>query len=557
MSLRLGLLLNQKMKQELKLTPQLQQAIRLLQLSRMDLIEEIQQELMSNPLLEERAVSDESKLDTRSEDIDQHDPHRGETQSNIDESADESLMRESQELHNEIDWAQYIEDESNRAPELGTQRLHDDHDHISPETHYSVGDSLQEHLSWQLQMSMLDERERIIAQQIIECINDKGYLRDTSLTDIIHTLNEESVKTWQKYLDDLDENKQALAQKELVYLSDEVFTLEEVAHHLEELNPKTSNLESVLMIIKEEVTVEEVEEILLEVQKFDPIGIAARNLTECLKIQAEFYQLSPLAYKIIDEHLKDLERKRFSHIARALSIQIERVYEITQEIQALDPRPGHKFSNELPRYVTPDVYVDYQDGIYKVRSNDEGVPRLYINSYYHGLLKDPKNMEAKQYVTQKLNAAHWLIRSLEQRKQTIVRVMESVLKFQYEFFEHGSEYLKPLILKQIADEVDLHESTISRATSGKYVYTPRGLFELKYFFNSGIQSTGAGEDLASQAVKIKIKKLIANEDSTRPLSDQKIVNLLREDGVDIARRTVAKYRESMGIFSSSQRKQHF
>ena len=207
-------------------------------------------------------------------------------------------------------------------------------------------------------------------------------------------------------------------------------------------------------------------------------------------------------------------------------------------------------------YVTPDVYVDLLDGEYKVRVNDYGLPRLKVNRFYREMLRKSSDKEGEKYVVERLKAAEWFVKSLEQRKQTIVRVMECILEIQKEFFLHGSEYLKPLVLRQIAERLELHESTISRVTSNKYVYTPRGLYELKFFFNSKIQGGDGAEDLAGQAVKMKIKRLIAEDNPRKPLSDQKLVKLLSEDGVTIARRTVAKYRESMGIGSSSQRRSH-
>jgi RNA polymerase sigma-54 factor len=308
--------------------------------------------------------------------------------------------------------------------------------------------------------------------------------------------------------------------------------------------------------LKLNVTAEQAQEGLCALQALDPIGVGARDLRECLLLQAQFYELGPLFEAVVSEHLHDIERRRYPQIAKAQGVSVEEIYEVTRRLQQLTPHPGSAFSSESPIYVVPDLSVTFEDGAYVVRTNDEGVPRLKINSYYRRLLRQTQDQEAKQYVTERLNAAQALIKSVSQRKQTIVRVMESIIRHQEPFFREGPEHLKPLILKTIADDLELHESTISRVTSNKYVQTPRGLFDLKFFFNSMIQSD-EGSDLASEAVKTKIRKLISEENPRKPYSDQQLATLLAEEGLKIARRTVAKYRESMHILSSAQRKQHF
>jgi RNA polymerase sigma-54 factor len=498
MGLNLGLFLSQKMKQELKMTPQLQQAIRLLQLSRLDLLAEVQKELMENPCLEEhdgdQGESDYGLNEDRSDSSLNEGMSAGADESLGQSVGDLDSVEGAHEAREAMDWEAYINADDQRRPELGTQRLYDDSEQPSIEATHASSESLFDHLLWQLQMSTLDETQRRLALNLIGNIDDQGYFRGVTLEELSQT---------------------------------------------------------------HECSLEYVENILREVQQFDPVGVGARDLTECLLIQATVYDLSDLAIKVISEHLTDLEHRRFQQIARQLKVSLESIYLAAQSIRLLDPRPGRRFSNEHPRYVTPDVYVDLIDGEYQVRTNDEGLPRLQVSTHYRQVLKGSQDEVAKRYVTDKLNSAYWLIRSLDQRKQTIVRVMESILKFQRDFFERGREHLKPLILKDIAQDIDLHESTISRVTSNKYVYTPRGLFELKFFFNSTIQGTKGAEDLASEAVKEKIRKLIASEDAKRPYSDQKIADLLKNDGANIARRTVAKYREAMGFLPSSQRKKHF
>jgi len=258
--------------------------------------------------------------------------------------------------------------------------------------------------------------------------------------------------------------------------------------------------------------------------------------------------------KIIKSHLPNLERKNYQAIARDLKQPLEEVYEAAKVIMEFDPRPGRQYSSEDPHYITPDVYIHKVGDRYFVVPNDDGLPKLKISSFYRSALS--KNGNAKDYIQDKLRSAQWLIRSIQQRQRTIIKVSESILKFQREFFDRGIAHLRPLILRDVAEDIGMHESTISRVTTSKYVHTPQGIFELKFFFNSGISRTD-GDDLASQAVKSKIKKIIGDEDPKKPLSDQKIAAQLKSGGIAIARRTVAKYREQMGILSSSKRKQVF
>lgn len=488
MGLQLGLFINQRMKQELRMTPQLQQAIRLLLLSRVELIEELQQELSANPLLEELEGQDDvteaqSEGEPTQEELTQEEPTQEEP------TQEEPIQEEP--IQEEVDWERYLDEQSARPVE---DRLYQHNEELpSFENTYSRNESLSEHLTWQLEVSTLHEDVRRVALTLIGYLDDNGYLRDADLEAIALKLN---------------------------------------------------------------VTAEQAQEGLCALQALDPIGVGARDLRECLLLQARFYELGPLFEAVVSEHLHDIERRRYPQIAKAQGVGVEEIYDVTRRLQQLTPHPGSAFSSESPIYVVPDLYVTFEDGAYVVRTNDEGVPRLKINSYYRRLLRQTQDQEAKQYVTERLNAAQALIKSVSQRKQTIVRVMESIIRHQEPFFREGPEHLKPLILKTIADDLELHESTISRVTSNKYVQTPRGLFDLKFFFNSMIQSD-EGSDLASEAVKTKIRKLISEENPRKPYSDQQLATLLAEEGLRIARRTVAKYRESMHILSSAQRKQHF
>jgi RNA polymerase sigma-54 factor len=294
----------------------------------------------------------------------------------------------------------------------------------------------------------------------------------------------------------------------------------------------------------------------VQLQGFDPVGVCARTLSESLLIQARHIGADDdILVKMVTEHLGNLEKKNYQAIARDLKEPVEEIYEAAKVIMSLNPKPGHEYSTEEPHYITPDVYVHKVGDKFFVVPNDDGLPKLKISSFYKTALGG--NGKAKEYIQDKLRSAQWLIRSIQQRQRTIVKVTESIIKFQREFFEKGIAHLKPLILREVAEDINMHESTISRVTTNKYVHTPQGIFELKFFFNSGIRLTTDDDKLASEAVKTKIKQLIGTEDPRHPFSDQKIVELLRDQTIDIARRTVAKYREQLGILSSSKRKQLF
>jgi RNA polymerase sigma-54 factor len=292
-------------------------------------------------------------------------------------------------------------------------------------------------------------------------------------------------------------------------------------------------------------------------QEFDPIGVCARDLRECLRVQAEVRGFDELETAIIERHLHNLEKHNYQAIARDLKVPLEEVYEAAQQIQELESRPARNFTDTDDKTIaiTPDVYVIKDGDRFVVLDNDRGVQRLYINeTLTKQMLRDPN---AKEFIGEKLRNAQWLIRAIEQRRKTIIRVTECIVEKQREFFEKGVAYLKPMILRDVAEAVGMHESTISRVTTNKYVHTPQGLFELKYFFNSSIRRV-ADEDIASESVKQAIKKIIDEEDKTNPLSDQAIVELLeKREGIQIARRTVAKYREMLGILASSKRKKLF
>jgi RNA polymerase sigma-54 factor len=501
--------LTQKMSQQLVMTPQLQQAIRLLQLSRLELIDEVRRELEANPMLADADIDPQP-----AQGLDASFPSPRATDRPPEETVGETERVEvNRDLHardeerrvQDVDWEKLLE---NRTLQQQLPSSRSGFDELpSVEQTLSRPASLRDHLMWQLQMSDFTEEERRFAELVIGNLDERGYL------DLAGMELPDGTKT-----PDL--------------------TVEDLAGEAE-LDP------------------EDAEEVLKLIQQFDPVGVAGRDLRECLMVQAEAFGYDQLEIAIIEKHLHNLEKHNFQAIAKDFKIPVEEVYEAAKWIQKLDSRPARNYSEQDVRMIsiTPDVYVAKDGDRFVVLDNDRGVQRLYVNeTLTKRLLRDPS---AKDFVGEKLRNAQWLIRAIEQRRKTIIRVTEAIVERQREFFEKGVAYLKPMILRDIADVVEMHESTISRVTTNKYVHTPQGLFELKYFFNSSIRRV-AEEDIASESVKQAIKGIIDEEDKQNTLSDQAIVKILeKKDGIKIARRTVAKYREMLGILASSKRKKLF
>jgi len=467
------------------MTPQLQQAIKLLQLSRMELMDVVREELEENPVLEEGQETPEDKAQSEEE----------LAAEKTDEAAPEALKEIEGDGDGmaDIDWKTYLESYS-----LGgttADSYEDDEDRPSYENLLTKKPSLTDHLMWQLSLSRLENREREVAAEIIGNVDDDGYLQVS----------------------------------------------------IEELSAQTG------------CDPEQAEKVLSAIQDFDPPGVASRNLQECLLKQVEQLGMTEDAVGIIlRDHINDLENRRYQVIARCLQIPLDDVFSAAKFISSLDPRPGSQFGQEDVHYIIPDIFVYKISDEYIVVLNDEGLPNLRINSFYRNALSGAEQLDEKagEYIQEKLRGALWLIKSIHQRQRTIYRVTKSIVKFQRDFFDRGVDHLKPLVLRDVAEDIEMHESTVSRVTTNKYVQTPQGLFELKYFFNSGINTTG-GDSVASESVKSKIKEIITAEDPRKPFSDQKIVELLRGQGIDIARRTVTKYREMLGVGSSTQRKRLF
>jgi RNA polymerase sigma-54 factor len=478
-----------KLSQQLVMTPQLQQAIKLLQLSRLELINQVQQELQENPVLEE-SLDEEAPGELESADAPAGDAAAepvAEPAPASDETAVDSAEATAEQMISDVDWENYIES----APQTSLSRPDDDRPPL--DANLTPPTSLSDHLHWQLGFADFSEKEVQVALLIIGNLNDDGYL-----------------------------------EHDLVALA-------------AELGVEPAFAESVLR----------------RVQLFDPVGVASRDLSECLLVQMRVARVdNPLALRIAERYLDLLQRKDYRGIARAEETTIEEVAVAARLIGSFEPRPGRAYSGDEPVYITPDIFVHKLGSEYHVVLNEDGMPRLRVSPTYRGVLGDKNgaSKETRDYVREKLRSAVWLIKSIHQRQRTIVRVMESILRFQRGFFDRGSEALRPLNLRDVADDIGMHESTVSRVTTNKYVQTPHGVFELKFFFNSSIR-TGDGDSIASESVKEKIAKLIRSEDARKPWSDQKLVELLRAENIDIARRTVTKYREALGILSSTRRRE--
>lgn len=466
--------------QRMIMTPMLQQAIGLLQLSRLELVQELRQQIEQNPVLEEVLEEAEEPQLTQ----EQETPDERETTADADTNEGDRLE--------EFDWDNYLQDASDYRPQIPREEL----ERFDAEMHLTKPRSLIDHLLFQLHLSTSDPETLRLGTLVIGNVDESGYL---------------------------------------------TVPLEELAAAAGVAAPR-------------------LDEALRLVQSFDPTGVGARDLRECLLLQVDGRpDLHPLAKELISSHLADLERRNWERLAEKLHVEVKAIQEAMESIASLEPKPGRTFGTEDPRYITPDVYIVKVDDEFLVLLNDDGLPRLRISPYYRTVLanKTGNAKDVREYIEGRMRSALWLIRSIEQRQRTLFKVATSLVKFQRDFLERGITALKPLTLKEVAEDISMHESTVSRVTTNKYVQTPQGLFELKYFFHRGVPSTEGGDSVSSLKVKDLIHKLLTVEDSGRPLSDQRIVEVLRRDhAIEIARRTVAKYRSQLKIPSSSRRKRY-
>jgi RNA polymerase sigma-54 factor len=468
-----------RLSQQLAMTPQLQQAIRLLQLSTLELQQELQQALENNPLLEQTDPHEE--IDTQ--------------EVREDEALDTREALEQKEMPDELPLdTSWDEIYTAGAPSSSGSDYIDDE---LPVYQGETTQSLQDYLMWQVDLTPFTDTDTAIATSIVDAVDETGYL---------------------------------------------TVTLEEI---LESMG-------------NDEVSLDEVEAVLKRIQRFDPVGVAARDLRDCLLIQLSQYDKGTPwlneARLIVSEHLDLLANHDFRSLMRVTRLKEEVLKEAMGLIQSLDPRPGQSIQTGEPEYVIPDVLVRKAQGHWTVELNSDSIPRLKINQQYAALGTSSRNDSDSQYIRSNLQDAKWLIKSLESRNDTLLRVSRCIVEQQQGFFEHGEEHMKPMVLADIAQAVEMHESTISRVTTQKYLHSPRGIFELKYFFSSHVNTEGGGE-ASSTAIRALVKKLIAAENPVKPLSDSKLTTMLSEQGIMVARRTVAKYRESLSIPPSNQRKQ--
>ncbi len=468
--MKMGFELNLSQTQKLIMTPELRQAIQILQFNNVELTDFINKQLEINPFLE--------SVDNKSDDSDTSSNNEHVTESKGNEEID---WRELDEKYDDFSYKTY-------------ERNADNENKQSFESYTSKKLSLKDHLMIQLGMSVKTNKDKRIGEFIIESLDNKGYL-GCSIQDISLLINENIV---------------------------------------------------------------DVERVLRIIQTFDPLGIAARDLSECLMIQLKEKGIQDKnAYIIAEKHLEDIATNKIQKIAKELHISVNRVQSICDIIKMLEPKPSRGFiiDSDNIRYIVPDATIEKVNDEYIIIVNDSYLPTLTINNCYKNMISELDDKDASKFLTDKLNSSMWLIKSIEQRRMTLYKVIESILKFQRKFFDEGKSALKPLVLKDVADDIGMHESTVSRATNGKYVQTPKGIFELKYFFASSLGETDGG-GVSSTSVKSLIQKLIDEESSQKPMSDQKIAEKLNDEGISISRRTVAKYRDEMRIPSSSMRRRY-
>ncbi|MBK1734083.1 RNA polymerase factor sigma-54 [Halorhodospira abdelmalekii] len=468
--------------QQLTMTPQLQQAIRLLQLSTLELRTEIQQALESNVMLELDEEQEWSSDDATATSA---------------ESADERSASGSEVIPEELPLDTHWDEIYDTGSHLSRSNETTSSDDLF-ENRTSESTGLREHLLWQIEMERFDARQRAIAETIVDAISEEGYL-----TQSLDELQETLPGAWQ-------------------------------------------------------VTTAELEEVLHQVQRLDPTGVGARSVSEALRVQLEqLPEETPWrteAHEVILHHLETVAAQQYESLQRSLNLDAEALDQVIELIRSLDPRPGLQVSSSTPDYVIPDVTVFRHNGAWHVELNREMTPRLRINAYYASLIRRADRSADNHCLRTHLQEARWLLKSLRSRNETLLKVASAIVERQQGFLEHGEEAMQPLVLREIAETVEMHESTISRITTNKYLHTPRGTYEFKYFFSSHVATSDGGEASAT-AIRARIKRLIAAEDPRKPLSDSALVRILQEEeGIQVARRTVAKYREAMAIASSAQRR---
>jgi len=487
--MKAGLSQHTQLKQELKINPRLYQAMDLLYMPLLDLQQHLKQELLNNPFL------------------DMVEPEEEEEESEEEGVEVEAAAPEEEKPNNdEIDWEEILLDGFDTG---GRREEHEEREYYEPVTVDSR--SLADHLIDQITLLDLTPRQQFLADEFIGNVNEDGYLA-CPVEQVLNSVNEEVTRAAEAAERDIDDLP--------LY------------------------------------TIDEVEDMLSVIQNLDPPGVGARDLRECLMLQLREAGLEQsVPFRLVRDCFDELINHRWSEISKRFGISPGDVQKAADEIKKLDPKPGLMYSNASDNYIIPDLIVDKIDGRYHVFLNDANLPRLKLSRAYQEIARDKKKFEgeSKEFISSKLNSANWMIQAIEQRRQTMLKVMNYIVDRQRDFFEKGVQYLKPLTLREVAEVISMHESTVSRVTNEKFVQTPRGVLPLKFFFSSGLSTTG-GEDVSARGIKAQIEKLVSDEDPKHPLTDQAIVNILKESGVQIARRTVAKYRDQLGVLSARMRK---
>jgi RNA polymerase sigma-54 factor len=488
--MKAGLNQSTQLKQELKINPRLYQAMDLLYMPLLDLQQHLKQELLNNPFLDMVEPEEEDEDEEGAEDL-------------VETTADDDRKDEK---NDEIDWEEILLDGFDTG---GRREEHEEKEYYEPVT--VAERDLVDHLRDQITLLDLDPRQLMLAEEFLGNVNEDGYL-DCSLEAIVTGINDVIRSSAEDRGMDPDEAP--------VY------------------------------------TMAEAEDMLRIVQGLEPPGVGARNLRECLMLQLRDAGLEQsVPYRLVRDCFDELIAHRWSEISKRFGISPGDVQKAADEIAKLDPKPGLLYSSASDNYIIPDLIVDKIDGKYHVFLNDANLPRLKLSKAYQEIARDKKKFdgENKEFISSKLNSANWMIQAIEQRRQTMLKVMNYIVDRQRDFFEKGVQYLKPLTLREVAEVINMHESTVSRVTNEKFVQTPRGVLPLKFFFSSGLSTTD-GEDVSARGIKDQIQKLVQNEDPKHPLTDQAIVNILKQSGVNIARRTVAKYRDQLGVLSARMRK---
>lgn len=543
--MKTGLSQQTGLRQELRINPRLYQAMDMLYMPMMDLQQHLKQELLVNPFLELLEPEDEEEGKESAE-------------------KEKEKEKEKAEKEEEIDWEEIL---LNGFDAGGMRQQYEEQEYVEPVSIQTK--DLIDHLREQLQMQELLPRLQLLSEEFLGNISDEGYLiapLDEILDSVNLLLESRADQARGAEADEADEDE----------LSSEELPASELAPgptwiglpegasppNGKDKGSEAKAAEAPIPKPRGDIagipyfTMQEMEQMLAVIQKLDPPGIGARTLQECLTLQLrEAAETDTLAYRLVSEAFNDLIAHRWNELAKRFGVEPSKVQAAGDTLSRFDPKPGLKHTNRSDGYIIPDLIVDKVDGKYHVSLNDSGVPRLRLSRSYQDIARDKKKLtqENREFIANKLNSANWMIQAIEQRRQTMLKVMNFIVDRQRVFFEKGVEYLKPLTLREVAEVISMHESTVSRVTNEKYVQTPRGVLPLKFFFSSAL-STASGEDASARSIRAKLQKMVQEEEPAKPLTDQQIVHLFQEQGIQIARRTVAKYRDQLGILPARMRK---